>query len=80
GDQILQFQRRVLRLENELEASGNTCNKLSSKLEDYRAKEDGWNESKQELSGKSISPVKDHEGDAGNALLSASQIKALFDK
>ncbi|GJX22790.1 hypothetical protein Tco_0227235 [Tanacetum coccineum] len=62
------------------EASGNTCNKLSSKLEDYRAKEDGWNESKQELSGQSISPVKDHEGDAGNALLSASQIKALFDK
>ncbi|PWA75618.1 hypothetical protein CTI12_AA241340 [Artemisia annua] len=66
------FQRRALRLENELEASGNTCNELSSKLEDYRAKEDGWNESKQELS--------DHEGDAGNVLLSASQIKALFDK
>nr|GEV40995.1 hypothetical protein [Tanacetum cinerariifolium] len=73
------FQRRVLRLQNELEASGNTCNELSSKLEDYRAKEDGWNESKQELSDQSISPVKDHEGDAGNALF-ASQIKALFDK
>ncbi|GKB92204.1 hypothetical protein Tco_0964476 [Tanacetum coccineum] len=70
----------VLRLENELEAPGNTCNKLSSKLEDYRAKEDGWKKSKQELSGQSISPVKYHEGDAGNALLSASQIKSLFDK
>ncbi|GJW06614.1 hypothetical protein Tco_1569037 [Tanacetum coccineum] len=48
------FQRRVLKLENELEASGNTCNEISLKLEDYRAKEDKWIESTRELSTQSI--------------------------
>nr|GEV40994.1 hypothetical protein [Tanacetum cinerariifolium] len=43
------FQRRVIELENELEASGNTCNEMSSKLENYQAKEDTWNESKRQV-------------------------------
>lgn len=74
------FQRRVFELEAELEASGNTCSEMSSKLEDYRAKEDELNEIKRQLSTQSILSVKDHEEDAENALLSASQIKFLFDK
>ncbi|GKC94270.1 hypothetical protein Tco_1159712 [Tanacetum coccineum] len=55
------FQRRVLKLEHELEASGNTCNEMSSRLEDYRAKEDMWNESTRELSTQSISAVSAKE-------------------
>ncbi|KAJ0493561.1 hypothetical protein HanIR_Chr12g0587561 [Helianthus annuus] len=74
------FQKRVFKLETELEASRESCNEMSSRLEDYRAKEDRWNERESELSARSISSVKDHEDDAEKALLSASQIKALFDK
>lgn len=54
------FQRRVYELETELEASGSLCSEMSSKLDDYRAKENEWNESKRELSAQSISSVKDH--------------------
>ncbi|KAL8253587.1 hypothetical protein R6Q59_031808 [Mikania micrantha] len=74
------FQRRVLKFETELEASGNMYNEMSSKLEDYRHKEEKLNERESELAVHSISLVKDHEDDAKNALLSASQIKTLFDK
>ncbi|KAJ0725828.1 hypothetical protein HanPI659440_Chr12g0463321 [Helianthus annuus] len=74
------FQKRVFKLETELEASRESCNEMSSRLEDYRAKEDRWNERESELSARSISSVKDHEDDAEKALLSASQIKTLFDK
>ncbi|KVI05767.1 hypothetical protein Ccrd_015952 [Cynara cardunculus var. scolymus] len=88
------LQRRVFELETELEASGNMCNEMSFKLEDYQAKEDKWKEREAELSVQSTrfqervfkletelkESVKDYEGDAPNALLSASQIKALFDK
>ncbi|KAJ0899966.1 hypothetical protein HanPSC8_Chr08g0308131 [Helianthus annuus] len=69
------LQRKVLKFETELEASRTTCKEMSSKLEDYRAKEEKWNARENELS-----LVKDHEGDSENALLSASQIKTLFDK
>ncbi|XP_076893058.1 trans-Golgi network-localized SYP41-interacting protein 1-like [Bidens hawaiensis] len=74
------FQKRVFKLETELEASRESCNEMSSRLEDYRAKEDKWNERERELSVQSISSVKDHEDDAVKALLSASQIKMLFEK
>ncbi|KAL8218877.1 hypothetical protein R6Q57_022250 [Mikania cordata] len=74
------LQRRVLKFETELEASGNMYNEMSSKLEDYRHKEEKSNERESELAVHSISLVKDHEEDAKNALLSASQIKTLFDK
>ncbi|KAK9060207.1 hypothetical protein SSX86_020911 [Deinandra increscens subsp. villosa] len=74
------FQQRVFKLETELDASRKDCNEMSSRLEDYLSKEDKWNERERELSVPSISSVKDHEDDAEKALLSASQIKTLFDK
>ncbi|KAI3817495.1 hypothetical protein L1987_11287 [Smallanthus sonchifolius] len=74
------LQRRVFKFETELEASGNMCKEMSSKLEDYRAKEEKWSERESKLPVQSSLFVKDHEGDAENALLSASQIKTLFDK
>ncbi|KAJ0544915.1 hypothetical protein HanIR_Chr08g0343801 [Helianthus annuus] len=74
------LQRKVMKFETELEASRNTCKEMSPKLEDYRAKEEKWNAREKELSAQSIPLVKDHEGDSENALLSASQIKTLFDK
>nr|XP_043637938.1 nucleoporin nup211-like [Erigeron canadensis] len=61
-------QRRVFELETELEASGSMCNEMSSEL----------NELKRQLSAESS--VKYHEEDIKNSLLSASQMKALFDK
>ncbi|KAK1415794.1 hypothetical protein QVD17_31581 [Tagetes erecta] len=74
------LQRRAFKFETELEASGNLYKEMHSKLEDYVAKEEKWNERERELSVQSISYVIDAEGDAENSLLSASQIKTLFDK
>ncbi|KAI7727316.1 hypothetical protein M8C21_027588 [Ambrosia artemisiifolia] len=65
------LQRWVSEFETEVEASRNLCKEMSSKLEDYRAKEEKWNERESELSVQ--------KADAENALLSASQIKTLFD-
>lgn len=70
---------RVYKLETELEASGNMCKEMRSELEDFRVKEDNWNERERELSAQSTSSVKDHDRDAENALLSPSQINTLFD-
>ncbi|KAI3733413.1 hypothetical protein L6452_12856 [Arctium lappa] len=78
--QSTRFQERVFKLETELEESGNQCDKMSSKLENYREKEYKWSEREGAFSAQSTKSVKDHEDNARNALLSASQIKALFDK
>ncbi|KAL8241660.1 hypothetical protein R6Q59_011962 [Mikania micrantha] len=77
------FQKRVIEFETELKASRKRCHEMSTRLEDYREKEDKWNEGESNLSDQnilSIPSVKDHDGDDIKALLSASQIKTLFDK
>ncbi|KAL8224544.1 hypothetical protein R6Q57_020019 [Mikania cordata] len=77
------FQKRITEFETELKASRKRCHEMSTRLEDYREKEDKWNERESKLSDQnilSIPSVKDHDGDDKKALLSASQIKTLFDK
>ncbi|CAI9299988.1 unnamed protein product [Lactuca saligna] len=72
------YHGKVFKLETELEASRNMCKEISSKLVDYRTKEENWNERERELStAQSTSSIKDHEDEG---VLSASEINRLFDK
>ncbi|XP_023734400.1 trans-Golgi network-localized SYP41-interacting protein 1 [Lactuca sativa] len=71
------YHGKVFKLETELEASGNMCKEISSKLVDYQTKEENWNERERELSAQSTSSIKDHEYEG---VLSASEINMLFDK
>ncbi|KAJ9554485.1 hypothetical protein OSB04_018530 [Centaurea solstitialis] len=67
--------------EAELSVQSTRFQERVSKLE-TELEESGnqWNEREREFSAQSTTSVKDYEGDATNALLSASQIKTLFDK
>ncbi|KVH95693.1 hypothetical protein Ccrd_002256 [Cynara cardunculus var. scolymus] len=72
------FQNKVSKLEPKLAASPNLHYEMGIKLEDSQPKEDDWNEREAELSKQTTAFIEDHE--AQNDLLSASEIKSLFDK
>ncbi|XP_071692343.1 uncharacterized protein [Rutidosis leptorrhynchoides] len=72
------LRSRVNKLENDIETSQNLHDEMSTKLEEYRAKEDEWNKKEAELFKQSNTCVKDPE--AENDLLSASEVNSIFSK
>ncbi|KAM0962055.1 hypothetical protein ACFX13_021663 [Malus domestica] len=72
-------QNRISKLDADVEALQNSCSKLALRLEDYQSKEDKLNEKEAEvLSLRNALSMKEQE--AEDSLLSASEIKILFDK
>ncbi|TQD86996.1 hypothetical protein C1H46_027444 [Malus baccata] len=72
-------QNRISKLDADVEALQNSCSKLALRLEDYQSKEDKFNEKEAEvLSLRNALSMKEQE--AEDSLLSASEIKILFDK
>ncbi|XP_050130436.1 trans-Golgi network-localized SYP41-interacting protein 1-like isoform X2 [Malus sylvestris] len=72
-------QNRISKLDTDVEALQNSCSKLALRLEDYQSKEDKFNEKEAEvLSLRNALSMKEQE--AEDSLLSASEIKILFDK
>ncbi|XP_068332278.1 trans-Golgi network-localized SYP41-interacting protein 1-like [Pyrus communis] len=72
-------QNRISKLDADVEALQNSCSKLTLRLEDYQSQEDKFNEKEVEvLSLRNALSMKEQE--AEDSLLSASEIKTLFDK
>ncbi|KAA8529684.1 hypothetical protein F0562_034216 [Nyssa sinensis] len=72
-------QNRVSELESDAEALQNLCNEMRFRLEDYQAKEDKMKEREEEYSSL-YNTLLMKEKETENPLLSASQVKSLFDK
>ncbi|XP_015894523.3 trans-Golgi network-localized SYP41-interacting protein 1 isoform X2 [Ziziphus jujuba] len=71
-------QNRVSKLEADVEVLQNSCSELRLKLEDYQAEEDKLKEREAEVSSL-LNSLTRKEQEAEHSL-SASQLKALFDK
>ncbi|KAM5568056.1 hypothetical protein ABKV19_015896 [Rosa sericea] len=72
-------QNRISKLEADIYALESSCTNLTLKLEDYQAKEDRLKEREAELSSlHNTLSMKEQENE--DSLLSASEVKILFDK
>ncbi|XP_059633606.1 trans-Golgi network-localized SYP41-interacting protein 1 isoform X2 [Cornus florida] len=78
-DERAVIQNRVSELENDVEALQNSCSEMRLKLESYEAIEDKLKEREAELSSLYNSSLM-KEQEAEGPVLSASQVKSLFDK
>ncbi|KAL6186403.1 hypothetical protein ACLB2K_042523 [Fragaria x ananassa] len=72
-------QNRISKLEADIEALESSCTDLTLKLEDYQGKEDRLKEREAELSSVH-NPLSMKEQGNEDTLLSASEVKFLFDK
>ncbi|KAI5352155.1 hypothetical protein L3X38_005046 [Prunus dulcis] len=72
-------QNRISKLDADIEALQNSCSKLTLRLEDYQAKEDKFKEKEAEAQIL-YNTLLMKEQEAEDSLLSASEIKTLFDK
>ncbi|CAH9117352.1 unnamed protein product [Cuscuta europaea] len=73
------YLKRISQLESELDEAKGLCSELRLKLEDHQANEDHFKETMAELSAlKSTVLLKEQENE--DTLLSASQMRSLFDK
>ncbi|XVF02637.1 hypothetical protein REPUB_Repub04eG0191900 [Reevesia pubescens] len=73
------YQSRVSKLESDVEALEDSCRELRLKVDNYQAKEDRWKERETELLS-SYNSLLMKEKEAEEDLLSASQLRTLFDK
>ncbi|KAK4842533.1 hypothetical protein QYF36_023243 [Acer negundo] len=73
------YQNKVSKLETEVDALQDSCKELRLKVEDYQAKEEKLKEKDSEISLLHNSLSMKEQG-VDNSLLSASEVKALFDK
>ncbi|KAJ7945492.1 myosin-10 isoform X1 [Quillaja saponaria] len=72
-------QNRVSQLESEIQVLQNSCSELRLNLDDYHAKEEKLKGREAELSS-SYNSTLTKEQEIQNSLLSASEVKALFEK
>ncbi|BBG93971.1 hypothetical protein Prudu_002139 [Prunus dulcis] len=72
-------QNRISKLDADIEALQNSCSKLTLRLEDYQAKEDKFKEKEAEAQIL-YNTLLMKEQEAEDSLLSASEVKTLFDK
>ncbi|KAH0991798.1 hypothetical protein GBA52_003281 [Prunus armeniaca] len=72
-------QNRISKLDADIEALQHSCSKLTLRLEDYQAKEDKFKEKEAEAQIL-YNTLLMKEQEAEDSLLSASEVKTLFDK